>query len=215
MKSDPYTLIHKAQRKDLYELAIRAGRADWNEASEVRRIADETVSLARHLQQHAEVEERFVHPLMARLPGACETLEIDHRELEPALALLVAEAEALRPGDPARGLDFYRSITSFISSYTAHAAREEALLPSLWECCTEAEIAGALTRFQRSRPPEEGLADLRRMLPALTSSEIAMLLGRLKAGPPQVLRAAHDILQTFLTPDAHQRVCEEAGLTPL
>lgn len=214
MNIDPYTLIHKAQRKHLYELITLAGRIDWNAAATVCVLRDDTQALIRHLRAHAQHEEQFIHPLLRQVPGTCEPLETEHRELEAALDALDEAIRNLADGDAQQGLRFYRSLATFASIYTAHLAHEEANLPALWKHCSDTELAAMMTAFKNSRPLDEAIADLIFMLPALNPGELKKVLVGLKSAPMEILNAARDCVRRSMPKANYDLLCQQAGVPP-
>jgi hypothetical protein len=70
-------------------------------------------------------------------------------------------------------------------------------MPALWQHYTDHELGAVMDAFRASRTPEEGLADMRRMLPYLPpATRAAMLRATLAAVPAD---QADQILDTTST----------------
>ncbi|WP_119299875.1 hemerythrin domain-containing protein [Dongia deserti] len=184
---DLYRNVHKGQRAHLFSLAVALGRVDHADASAVAALASGLRAAVGELHQHAENEERFIHPLLrARAPEVAARLEREHHALEPALA----EVEEMLRGfdgadDPFNAcVELYRAWCRMVSAYLAHLDAEERVgMAALWDTCTDDEIFAVIRAFTASRTTTDQINDLRSQVPALSPHERAMLLaGMMKSG---------------------------------
>jgi hypothetical protein len=182
---DFYTKVHKGLRAGLFAVSQRAAALDYADSTSVQALAAELRALLGRLSAHAAHEARFIHPLLLQKIGeSCfdpehAALELEQDSVGHALARLIAAPAEEREQS---GLALYRTLNRFICNYLGHLEREEAIMPLLHERCSDAELANVMTRFGASRSPQETLADLRWMLPALNPMEQGeMLAGAAKA----------------------------------
>lgn len=181
---DFYTKVHKGLRAGLFALSQRAAAANYADAAESAALAAAARAMLERLRRHAEHEARFVHPVLAAKLGHTSfdaehaALEAEQRALESALAEVMEGSSEERWSC---GLRFYRALNAFIARYLQHLEDEEAVMPQLWQCCSDAELAEVMARFAASRGLDEALSDLGWMLPALSVRERAELVGGMSA----------------------------------
>ena len=81
-----------------------------------------------------------------------------------------------------RWSELYRASMRLIAEYLLHIdAEERAQVDVLWSNYGDAELGAVLTCFKAERPPAAAQKDLELMLPALSVSELARLLGGVRA----------------------------------
>jgi hypothetical protein len=178
---DLYRNVHKGQRAHLFSLAVELGRVDHQDASAVGTLATGLRAALIELRQHAENEERFIHPLLrTRAPDIAVMLEREHHDLEPAMAEV---EERLRGVDGAERnrfdamVELYRAWCRMVSAYLAHLDAEERVgMAALWKTCTDDEIFAVIRAFNASRTSTDQINDLRSQVPALSPHERAMLV---------------------------------------
>lgn len=170
---DLYRTVHMGQRERLFTLAVEVGAADSAQPDCTEHIAECCLAMTQELREHAEHEDRYIHPLLReRAPEAADALDAEHVRLDAALDALDDRARRL-PKSPAETLPeaqhgLYLAVNELISAYLAHLHTEETVaMPALWDRCSDAELGAVFSAFKASRTPEEGLTDLRKMLPSL------------------------------------------------
>jgi iron-sulfur cluster repair protein YtfE (RIC family) len=183
---DFYTKVHKALRASLFDLSQRAATTDYRDPRALQALAEALRGLLARLSSHAKHEATFIHPLLEAKTGAGRrALDAEHEALEAEQAslsrLLASVSSPDADARTVRGLAFYRALNAFIARYLEHLDREEAAMPVLWERCSDDELRSVMTRFGASRPLDEALADMGWMLPALSGSEQAELIGGMAA----------------------------------
>jgi hypothetical protein len=190
---DIYGPIHKGLRAAHGDMLIRLGRTDFDAPDEI------LAALRGHLafcRKHLAHEDVFMHPaLEARLPGAKSEVERQHEEhledferMDRAIAAVERAASADRP---AAGRQLYLTFSTFVAADLAHMHWEETVL-FLQMCAlfSDAELVEMHVAIIASLEPQEKIASVRTMMPALNSVERAALLGGIKAtAPPQAYEA--------------------------
>jgi hypothetical protein len=182
---DFYTKVHKALRASLFDLSQRAATTDYRDPRALQALAEALGGLLARLSSHARHEATFIHPLLEAKAAGGGAFDADHEALEAEQArlahMLAGASSATVDARPVLGLAFYRALNAFIARYLEHLDREEAAMPVLWERCSDDELRSVMARFGTSRPLDEALADMGWMLPALSGSEQAELIGGMAA----------------------------------
>lgn len=196
---DIYGPIHKGLRLAHGELLRRLGRADFAAEAQPELLAD----LRGHLELaacHLAHEEEVIHPaLEAREAGATGALETDHAHHRARLAMLDGALRAVEhaaPADrPALGRALYLAFSTFVAEDLAHMSREETeTWPRLCALFTDAELAGLEMTIVSSLSPDENIAFMRLMLPAMNPAERTALLTAMKSdAPPEAYAAVIDL----------------------
>lgn len=185
---DIYGPVHKGLRLGHVDLLTRLGRAAFD-GDEATLIAD----LKAHLitgRSHLLHEEQFIHPaLEARVAGSCATLEAQHqhhRDRFASLDVAIAALEAAGPAErPVLGRALYLEFSAFVAEDLEHMRQEETITwPQLCAHFSDEELAGIEMSIIGSLTPEENIAIMRLMLPAMNRPERNALLGGMKAGAP-------------------------------
>lgn len=195
LKTDLYTVIHKAQRAHLFTLSARIGRTDFSNPEESALIKQKLSEMISHLRKHSIVEATFIHPLFAELGNS--EFDEEHEELEGHLLQLEQIVEEKR------WQELYSAFNRFLALYLIHQDEEErAQVDILWKHFDDTRLSGVLNAFMASRSPAMALEDLKFLLPALSLSELThMFQGMKMSAPPQAFQAASEIAKTELEPN--------------
>lgn len=171
MRTDLYGLVHKAQRYHLFGFARELSRANLDDAATRERLLGEVRAIAEMLVDHADNEERYIHPLFAALGDAASSLDDDHRALDARIAEWVGLVEA------GRWRELYQASMRLIAEYLHHIdAEERAQVDILWPSYTDAELGAVMAHFKADRNPAAASKDLELMLPALSVPELVGML---------------------------------------
>jgi len=178
MRIDFYTQVHKKQRKMLFALTAKIGDANFEDSTIVTDIHNDLTLVTKELRQHAFHEETFVHPLLARkIPRSEKTLHEEHEMLKKYLDDLEINYNHLQTTLPhykklqEQGLEFYRMLNRFISTYFIHINEEEYTIQNLWEIAMDAELTGMMIAFQTYDGVEKGQKWLDTHLPTMSIDE--------------------------------------------
>lgn len=183
---DPYTLVHKGQRKKLFELTTAAGRLAAEDRESRASLVAEVQATLSSLSDHAEAEDEHLGPLYrAVAPETAARLAREHGSLAASLAALrVAADVALAEASPVGDLALYRALGRFTGEYLGHLDQEEASMPELWAKLDDAAIARAQGALVASHPPATVQFNLRNMLPAGSPAERIGFLSSLRRNMP-------------------------------
>lgn len=197
---DVYTAVHKMQRARLFALIVEAGKTDPDD-SKARAAATAAVdAVVLELHQHADHEDRFIHPLLRQAaPAIAAKLDADHLELDRRLDALraIAASFAEAPVDGPNAL--YRTLASFTAAYLNHVAVEETeALPALWGNCSDDEMLGIMRSFKGSRSDTQNLTSLLAQLATLNPPELTAMASA-GLGDASIAEVS-DVLATLLNP---------------
>ncbi len=190
VRVDLYAGIHKALRALMADVLVALGRLDTEDEADVAQLSARMLQLADFCAAHLLHENEFVHTAIeARDPGASDRIAQEHREHGDAIAHLRDAVEVLRESRGAvrarLALALYRQLALFVAHNFEHMHVEEtAHNQSLWAHYSDAELLQLQARLVASLPPEENLAVLRWMIPAMAPSERLAVLGDMQAHAP-------------------------------
>lgn len=215
-----YSLVHKGLRACMSHTLLDVGRSDWQDDEDTRRVLGDVRQLLELCKGHLEHENRFIHSAMeARRPGSSALTAADHGDHEQAIralqatALLIETASAGEPRETAAKA-LYHDLATFVAENFEHMAVEETRNNAvLWAAYTDAEIRDIEQALVASIPPEKNLAMLRWMVPYLSPSERAQLLGGIRRqAPSEVFDAMLAALQPVLTTKERLSLSHALGL---
>ena len=190
---DLYGPIHKGLRFAYAEMLKGLGRTDFATPDATMEALRFHLNLCR---KHLAHEERHIHPaLEARVSGGAGEIERQHAEhredferLERAMA---AVERAPREARAIAGRQLYLTFSSFVAADFLHMQEEETVFyPQLCALFSDAELMAMEMEIVHSLTPEENIAYLRLMVPAMNGAERrALLTGIKNAAPPAVFQA--------------------------
>jgi hypothetical protein len=206
---DMYSLVHKGQRRKLFELTGRAGQlAADDAATRAALVADLEETLAA-ITEHARAEEAHFGPIYAEVaPETGRRLAADHGDLERELGALRAfVAESTRASSQAADLALHRALARFTASYLVHIDAEEASMPELWGHVDDARLARTQAALVASHPRATVRFNLVNMLPAASSAErVGFLSGLRRNMPPPAFAAVREMIDALVTPAEWARI---------
>jgi hypothetical protein len=182
-RMDLYAGIHKALRAFMTDTLGRVGRLDVFDADESARTLAQLEGLLTLCESHIAHENQFVHAAIeARAPSGSARIADEHVEHLHSIAALRAEARDLAAAPAADrmalALRLYRHLALFVAENFQHMHIEETVHnAALWAHYSDAELAAIHGRLMAVIPPEENLLVARWMLPALSPTERAGMLG--------------------------------------
>ena len=187
-RMDMYASIHKALRAFMADTLLGLGRMDVDDDLEFAQTCDRVMQLLDLCRAHLHHENQFVHAAMeARQPGSSQNIAGEHLEHEQAITALADGVNHLmacaKPARPAATLALYRQLALFVAHNFEHMHEEEtAHNRVLWQCYTDAELAGVHDALVASIPPHEMMVGARWMVPYMSPAErTAMHVGHAAA----------------------------------
>lgn len=195
---DLYGPVHKGLRLAHGEVLRRLGAADWSTDQGVL-IGDLRAHLALGAK-HLEHEEAHIHGAMARRrPDLMEALEGEHAHHRARFAVVEAQIASLETGSdadlPMLGRAVYLAMSQLVAEDLAHMHHEETVVwPGLCAAFTDEEMQAMEMAIISALAPDEVIAFMRLMIPAMDRAERTGLLTGMKAGaPPEAFAAVLDL----------------------
>jgi hypothetical protein len=188
---DMYAFIHKALRAMMADTLVAVGRVDVNDAEETAGRMAQLRSLLAACDSHLKHEEEFVHPAIeARRPGGSMKTADDHLHHRAQLRALHAAIETLEQAAlPARATaarDLYLQLAEFVADNYLHMQVEERdNNAALQAAYTDEELIEIHDRLVASIDAQEMASILRWMLPSLSATERAIVVGGMAQTMPK------------------------------
>ncbi len=202
---DFYTLVHKALRRELFNLAIDMGKVDFTDKEKIKKIVHQIGYVMSILRHHAEHEDKYFHPfLQKKIPEAFSQLHTEHEAQEVFLkkietlanGLLREKNEKNRVRD---GQHLYRVFNLFIKDYLEHLEEEEATMPILWECSTYKELKEVVDTFLANADLQVLGESLTYIFPAIPKADREEILTDMrKNAPPEAYQRARKLADAAL-----------------
>ena len=208
---DLYAHIHKALRLFMSDTLQQLSRLDVDDPLDLASGLAQLDALLDAAQHHVEKENRFIHPAIeARRAGASAAIEAEHEDHLDSIAALRAEGAALRALPTAAAAQrLYRRFAAFVADNFEHMAVEESRHnQALWAAYSDQELFELHGRILASIDPREMSEVLRWMIPALTPSERALVVGGL---PPQVQAPVLSSARALLNETAWAKLSRTLG----
>ena len=177
-RDDLFTTIHKALRKGLFDVTVRAGATDWADDADVTDLRAQWLPLLELLRSHSRHEATHIMPLLdERGPAVTAATAEQHDDLDALLDNLADRIElACRAHDYAAGLAVYRDLNRFVASYLDHLHHEETVvMPEIWATRDDAAIAVARAALMADIHPDERAYTMTLLLPSVDPSTRAQL----------------------------------------
>jgi len=216
---DLYASIHKAMRSIMTDSLLALGRLDTDDEAEMAEMAERLEGLLALCGQHLVHENDFVHPaLEARASGTSLTIATEHVEHVRHIAALRADLHVLLQAPaqarPALALALYRELSLFVAENFHHMHQEEtAHNAALWAYYSDDELNQIHQALVASVPPEEMMVVLRWMVPAMSPTERAGMLGDMQAhAPAPAFAAALDVVRPHLSAGDWAKLCRSLNL---
>ena len=216
-RPDLHAPIHKALRHALADALQRVGRLDAGDEAERQDVLARLQALFALLRCHLVRENEHLHPaLEARQPGATRRVAAAHEEQLAGMEALCAEVRALARPAGAGTARLYRHMVRFVAEQFDHMLLEETQHTALlWQLCDDTELATLGDALCAALPARDRDALLAWIAPAVTRSELAALLERIR------MRVSHEecagvlvLVESHLSPARWNRVARTLGQPP-
>ena len=218
-RMDMYASIHKALRAFMADTLLGLGRMDVEDDLEFAETCQRVMQLLDLCRSHLRHENNFVHAAMeARQPGSSQAVAGEHVEHEEAIAALADGVNHLiacaKPARAAATQALYRQLALFVAHNFEHMHEEEtAHNRVLWQCYTDAELAGIHDALVATIPPQEMMLVARWMVPFMSPAERTAMLSEMQQhAPAPVLAAVLAQVQPHLTQSEWTKLTRSLGL---
>ncbi|MBL8016922.1 MAG: hypothetical protein JNK43_06605 [Ignavibacteria bacterium] len=187
-----FEAAHKGLRSALAQFSFRLGKCDFNNPQQVSELHLLGRDLFMMLTTHANDENSIIlAELEAKLPGASKHDMDDHRRLETdqgAIEKLLDELNEMSGKEQdasGMGAELYMKFSKFHGEYLLHTVEEESETQRLlWENFTDEELHGMRGRIIGKFTPLIFEKWQSYIMPAITQSDLLMMLGGMKANAP-------------------------------
>ena len=193
---DIYGPVHKGLRLAHSRMIIRLGQADYADCP--RQLLGDLRAHLAIAAKHLHHEEAFIHAVLASAPAYLLVLNEQHEQHRSRLAGLNAAIERLEAAGPdqrpMQGRMLYLAFSAFVADDLEHMAHEETeIWPLLCALFTDEQLADLEMQIIATLTPEDNIAMMRVILPAMNPAERIGLLSGMKAGaPPEAYAAVID-----------------------
>ena len=216
---DIYRNIHKGIRNGLFSVTLAAGEVDPHDQPAVQAVAQRWSDLVAVLVAHAEHEDDFVQPEIARF---APEYAIEIAEAHPRLEAQMAELEVLADRaaescvEQARILThrLYLGLASFTAQYLQHQEFEEfEVMVMLSQHLTFDELLTIDNAIVASIEPDMMAASAALMLPAMNIVDQTELYAGARAGvPAEVFNGMLMLAQSVLEPARYEALARRVGV---
>jgi len=216
---DIYRNIHKGIRHGLFSVTLAAGEVDPHDQPGVQAVAQRWSDLVAVLVAHAEHEDDFVQPEIARFaPAYADEIAEAHPRLEAQMAELeiLADRAAESCPEQARILThrLYLGLASFTAEYLQHQEFEEfEVMVMLSQHLTFDELLTIDNAIVASIEPDMMAACAALMLPAMNIEDQTELYEGARMGvPAEVFDGMLMLAQSVLEPVRYQALTQRLGV---
>jgi hypothetical protein len=216
---DIYRNIHKGIRHGLFSVTLAAGEVDPHDQPGVQAVAQRWSDLVAVLVAHAEHEDDFVQPEIARFaPAYADEIAEAHPRLEAQMAELeiLADRAAESCPEQARILThrLYLGLASFTAEYLQHQEFEEfEVMVMLSQHLTFDELLTIDNAIVASIEPDMMAACAALMLPAMNIEDQTELYEGARMGvPAEVFDGMLMLARSVLEPVRYQALTQRLGV---
>lgn len=204
-----FEAAHKGLRNALSQFSYLLGKCDFNSTQDVNKIHSLGKDICMMLSSHANDENTIIlAALEAKVPGSSKHDIDDHGRLEhdqDAIEKMLDEIKELNSkGEDAlgTGAELYMKFSKFHGEYLLHTVEEETETQRLlWENFTDPELHAIRGKIIARFTPEAFEKWQSYIMPAITQSDLLMMLGGMKANAPEQFTRLMKMAEKFLAAD--------------
>lgn len=201
-----FEAAHKGLRSALSQFSFLLGKCDFNSTTDVNKIHSLGKDLCIMLNSHANDENTIIlAALEAKVPGSSKHDMDDHERLEHdqnAIEKMLDEIKELNSkGEDALGMgaELYLKFSKFHGDYLLHTVDEETDTQRLlWENFTDPELHTIRGKIIAGFTPEAFEKWQSYIMPAITQSDLLVMLGGMKANAPEQFTRLMVMAEKFL-----------------
>ncbi len=199
---DLFTLVHKGQRRVLFEITSAAGQLSAHDSAGRHGLASRIRAFFATMIEHAEHEDTYLLPLVIQAaPELAARMQAGHAALDAQLADVLANVDAALAAETRVGdLALYHALARLTSTYLAHVDLEDLeVQPALWAAFDDAKLAQVQGQLVAAHRPATVMFNLQAMMPAASSEERAAFLSGLRRNmPPPAFAHVRGLVQPLL-----------------
>lgn len=201
-----FEAAHKGLRNALSQFSFMLGKCDFNSPVDIAKLHSLGKDLFMMLSSHANDENTLIlAALEEKVPGSSKHDMEDHERLEhdqDAIEKLLDDIKELNSkGQDAlgTGAELYMKFSRFHGEYLLHTVDEETETQRLlWENFTDQELHMIRGKIIGRFTPEAFEKWQSYIMPAITQSDLLMMLGGMKANAPEQFTKLVVMAEKFL-----------------
>jgi hypothetical protein len=212
-----FEAAHKGLRNALSQFSFLLGKTDFNSSIDVAKLHSLGKDLFMMLSSHANDENTIIlAALESKVPGSSKHDMDDHERLEHdqnAIEKMLNEIKELNSkGEDALGMgaELYMKFSKFHGEYLLHTVEEETETQRLlWEDFTDPELHAMRGKIIAGFTPEAFEKWQSYIMPAITQSDLLMMLGGMKANAPEQFTRLMVMAEKFLPAEEFTEIKEK------
>ncbi len=201
-----FEAAHKGLRNALSQFSYLLGKCDFNNAVDIAKLHSLGKDLFMMLSSHANDENSIIlAALEAKVPGSSKHDMDDHERLEldqSAIEKMLEDIKELNTKGvdaSGSGAELYMKFSKFHGEYLLHTVEEETDTQRLlWENFTDQELHAIRGKIIGRFTPEAFEKWQSYIMPAITQSDLLMMLGGMKANAPEQFTRLMVMAEKFL-----------------
>ncbi|HWA07422.1 MAG TPA: hypothetical protein VG961_12795 [Ignavibacteria bacterium] len=212
-----FEAAHKGLRSALSQFSFLLGKCDFNNAVDIAKLHSLGKDLFMMLSSHANDENSIIlAALEAKVPGSSKHDMDDHERLEldqTAIEKLLDDIKELNTNGvdaSGSGAELYMKFSKFHGEYLLHTVEEETETQRLlWENFTDQELHAIRGKIIGRFTPEAFEKWQSYIMPAITQSDLLMMLGGMKANAPEQFTRLMVMAEKFLPAEEFTEIKEK------
>ncbi|HAX48178.1 MAG TPA: hemerythrin domain-containing protein [Ignavibacteria bacterium] len=212
-----FEAAHKGLRNALSQFSFLLGKCDFNNSVDIAKLHSLGKDVFMMLSTHANDENSVIlTALEEKIPGSSKQDMEDHERLEQeqdAIEKLlddIKELNAKGAEASGSGAELYIKFSKFHGDYLLHTVEEETETQRLlWENFTDQELHAMRGKIIGRFTPEAFEKWQSYIMPAITQSDLLMMLGGMKANAPEQFTKLVVMAEKFLPAEEFTAIKEK------
>ena len=212
-----FEAAHKGLRNALTQFSFLLGKCDFNNSVDIAKLHSLGKDVFMMLSTHANDENSVIlTALEEKIPGSSKQDMEDHERLEQeqdAIEKLlddIKELNAKGAEASGSGAELYIKFSKFHGDYLLHTVEEETETQRLlWENFTDQELHAMRGKIIGRFTPEAFEKWQSYIMPAITQSDLLMMLGGMKANAPEQFTKLVVMAEKFLPAEEFTAIKEK------
>jgi len=212
-----FEAAHKGLRNALSQFSFLLGKCDFNNSVDIAKLHSLGKDVFMMLSTHANDENSVIlTALEEKIPGSSKHDMEDHERLEQeqdAIEKLlddIKELNAKGAEASGSGAELYIKFSKFHGDYLLHTVEEETETQRmLWENFTDQELHVMRGKIIGRFTPEAFEKWQSYIMPAITQSDLLMMLGGMKANAPEQFTKLVVMAEKFLPAEEFTAIKEK------
>jgi hypothetical protein len=186
---DLYVKIHKGLRKALFDLALAAGKTDYNQSVEVKALQHQFEEVVEFLHRHSILEETHILPVLkSKAPDLALSDSRKYSRAESQLDILEYSLQVIQYSPDEKttlGRRFYMDLCDFVATYLVYMQEEETVTTkALATMCMPNELENIYENMLNQSSTKERALILKYVLPSVDTPERENLIRGFSSAVP-------------------------------